>query len=104
MLFFALAFFIAAVLGPLAYAAIRGLRLYRTFRAVSRRAAGATGRVAASTEAAERRAAVLPAKSEALAAATARLSVALEELSVLRQAAAEPGALATSVRRVVPRK
>jgi hypothetical protein len=97
-------FCLVAGLGSLAYAAFRGLRLWRTARAVSRRASDAIEAVTASVARAEERALGLTEKSERLTAATERLQESLAELSAIRRAAAEPQALLRSLRSTVPRK
>ena len=85
MIWIPVGFCLVAVLGSLAYAAFRGLRLWRTARA-------------------EERALGLTEKSERLTAATERLQESLAELSAIRRAAAEPQALLRSLRSTVPRK
>jgi hypothetical protein len=104
MIWIAVAFCLVAVLGSLAYAALHALRLWRTSKAVSQRAADAVAAVTASAARAEGRAQGLTEKSERLAAATARLQASLGELAAIRRAAAEPQALLRSVRGAVPRK
>jgi hypothetical protein len=104
MIWIAVAFCLVAVLGSLAYATLRGLRLWRATRAASQRAADAIGAVTASAARAEERALGLTEKSERLAAATERLQVSLAELAVIRRAAAEPRTLLGSLRATVPRK
>lgn len=104
MIWIPVGFCLVAVLGSLAYAAFRGLRLWRTARAVSRRASDAIEAVTASVARAEERALGLTEKSERLTAATERLQESLAELSAIRRAAAEPQALLRSLRSTVPRK
>jgi hypothetical protein len=100
----AIAFCGVAVLGSLAYAAVRGLRLWRTFRATTRRGTAALDRVLASAASAEEHALGLTAGAERLATATGSLQEALAEIAAIRAAAAEPRAFVTSVRGLVPRK
>jgi hypothetical protein len=104
MIWIAVAFCLAAVVGSLAYAAVRALSLWRTFRQMSSHATDAVGAVAASAARVEERAQGLTGKTEQLAAAHARLQVSLEELAAIRRAAAEPQALLRSLRGTVPRK
>jgi len=104
MIWIAVAFCLVAVLGSLAYAALRGFRLWRTSRAVSRRATDAIAAVTASAARTEERARGLTENAERLTMATERLQVSLAELSAIRRAAAEPQSLVRSVRGVVPRK
>jgi hypothetical protein len=104
MIWIAVAFCLVAVLGPLAYAAVRALRLWRTARSVSRRATDAIGAVTESAARTEERALGLTEKTERLTAATARLQQSLAELAVIRTAAAEPQAILRSLRGAVPRK
>jgi hypothetical protein len=104
MIYAALAFLVVAVVGSAAYAATRGWRLYRTFRATAGNASAAIGRVAEAAAKAESHAAALPGTTEALATANARLKRALDELAVLRNAAARPQSLLASIRGTVPRK
>jgi hypothetical protein len=100
----ALAFCLLAVLGSIGYAAARAWRLWKTARAISGRAVDAVGHVTASAAAAERHAVLLTAGTERLSIAVARLQSSLEELAVIRSAAAEPRDLLASIRGLVPRK
>jgi hypothetical protein len=104
MIWIAVAFCLVAVFGSLAYAAVRGFGLWRTFRTTSRRASEAIGAVAASAARTEERAEGLTEKTERLTEATDRLQRSLGELSAIRRAAAEPQALLRSLRATVPRK
>jgi predicted negative regulator of RcsB-dependent stress response len=104
MIWIAVAFLLVAVLGPLGFAAVRAWRLWRTFRAVERRASKAIGRVTDTAEEAERHAVALTGNAERLATATARLQGSLAQLAVLRTAFAEGRAAFSSVRGTVPRK
>ena len=100
----ALAFCLLAVLGSIGYAATRAWRLWKTARAISGRAADAVGRVTTSAATAEQHAVSLTAGTERLSTAVAQLQSSLEELAVIRAAAAEPRKLLASIRGVVPRK
>jgi hypothetical protein len=104
MIWAPVAFCLVAVLGSLAYAAFRGYRLWRTARAVSRRATDAVAAVTAAAALAEERTRGLTEQAERLAAATERLQASRAELAVIRRAAAEPQALLRSLRATVPRK
>jgi hypothetical protein len=104
MIWIAVAFCLVAVFGPLAYAAFRGFRLWRTSRAVSGRATELIGAVTASAARAEEQARGLTEKTERLTAATESLQVSLAELAAIRRAAAEPQELLRSLRATVPRK
>lgn len=104
MIWIAVAFCLAAVFGSLAYAAFRGFRLWRTSKAVSRRATDLIAGVTASAARVEERATGLGDKSERLALATAGLQRSLDELAAIRHAAAEPQALIRTLRGAVPRK
>jgi hypothetical protein len=104
MFWVALGFCIVAIVGSIAYAVARAWRLWRTFRATSRRASDALGRVTAAAAEAERHATSLSGGTERLAAATASLQESLAELHAIRAAVAEPLALLGSIRGVVPRK
>jgi hypothetical protein len=100
----ALAFCLVAVLGSIGYAATRGWRLWKTARATVRAANQAVGRVMSSAAAAEKRAVSLTAGTERLSDAITHLQASLEELAVIRAAAAEPRDLLKSIRGLVPRK
>ncbi len=100
----ALAFFLVAIFGSLAYAAVRGWRLWRIFSATSRRANDALAKVTVAATAAEAHANALTGGTERLAAAAESLQEALAELQTISAAAAEPLALIGAVRGAVPRK
>jgi hypothetical protein len=100
----ALAFCLLAVLGSLGYAATRGWRLWKTARATAGRANDAVERVMASAATAEEHAVSLTAGTERLSSAITHLQASLEELALIRAAAAEPRNLLNSIRGVVPRK
>ena len=104
MIWIALAFCILAVAGSIAYAAVRGWRLWKTVRTTSGRVTKATGRLIASAAVAEQHATSLTAGTERLSARIAQLQASLEELAVIRAAAAEPRDLLRSIRGLVPRK
>jgi hypothetical protein len=99
-----LAFLVVAAAGSLVWAALRGWRLWRTFRAVSRRTTHALGRVAEKGAAVEERALALSGNAERLGSAAERLRAALAELTVLRAAYAESRGAYRSIRGAVPRK
>jgi hypothetical protein len=73
-------------------------------RATGRAANHAVTHVMASAAAAEKRAASLSAGTERLSTAITHLQASLEELAVIREAAAEPRRLVASIRGLVPRK
>jgi uncharacterized membrane protein YcjF (UPF0283 family) len=100
----ALAFCLVAVVGSIAYAATRAWRLWKTFRATGKAANQAVSHVMRSAATAEQRAASLSAGTERLSAAITHLQSSLEELAVIRAAAAEPRELLASIRGLVPRK
>jgi hypothetical protein len=100
----ALAVCLLAVRGSIGYAAMRGWRLWKTARATATAATDAVGRVVTSAAAAEKRAVSLTSGTERLSAAVAHLQASLEELAVIRAAAAEPRKLLASIRGLVPRK
>ena len=99
-----LAFLVVAGLGSLVYAALRGWRLWRTFRRSSRGASRALAHVADTASEAERHAVALTGNTERLQDVVARLQLSLAELSVLRAAYAEGRGLYSSLRGTVPRK
>ena len=105
-LWLALAFCLVAVLGSIGYAATRAWRLWKTVRAVAKAATDAVGRVTdlGARRPAEERAVALTSGTDRLSSAIAHLQASLEELSVIRAAAAEPRSLLASIRGVVPRK
>ena len=104
MIWAALAFCLLAVLGSIGYAATRAWRFWKTARAMSGRTADAVGRVTASAATAEQHAVSLTAGTERLSNAVAHLQASLEELALIRAAAAEPRKLLASIRGLVPRK
>jgi hypothetical protein len=104
MIWLALAFCLVAVLGSIGYAATRAWRLWKTFRETGRAANHAVSRVMSSAARAEQRAVSLTAGTERLSVAIAHLQGSLEELALIRAAAAEPRKLLASIRGLVPRK
>ena len=104
MFWAALAFCLFAVLGSIGYAATRAWRLWKTARATAKAATDAVGRVMSSAAAAEERAVSLGSGTERLSTAVAHLQKSLDELAVIRSAAAEPRDLLASIRGLVPRK
>jgi hypothetical protein len=104
MIWLALAFCLVAVIGSIAFAATRAWRLWKTARATAKAATDTVGRVMTSAAAAEARAVSLSAGTERLSTAVAHLQGSLEELAVIRAAAAEPRDLLKSIRGLVPRK
>jgi predicted negative regulator of RcsB-dependent stress response len=104
VLWLPLAFCLVAVVGSLGYAGMRGWRLWKTARATAKATSHAVGRVITSATAAEKRAASLTAGTARLSIAITHLQSSLEELAVIRSAAAEPRNLLTSIRGLVPRK
>jgi hypothetical protein len=100
----ALTFCLVAVIGSIAYAALRGWRLWRTVRATSTRATEAGERVMASTAVTEEHVVSLTTGTERLAAAMEHLQASLADLAAIRAAASEASALLASIRGVVPRK
>ena len=104
MFWAALAFCLVAALGSIGYAASRAWRLWKTARATAKAATDAVGRVLSSAAAAEERAVSLSSGTERLSTAVAHLQRSLDELAVIRSAAAEPRDLLASIRGLVPRK
>ena len=104
MFWLALAFCVLAVFGSIGYAATRAWRLWKTVRATAKAATDALGRVMSSAASAEEHAVSLTAGTERLSTAIAHLQGSLEELAVIRAAAAEPRNLLRSIRGLVPRK
>jgi len=104
VIWIALAFCLVAVIGSIAYAAMRGWRLWRTVRATSKRGTEAAERVMASAAVTEEHVGSLTTGTERLAAALERLQASLAELAAIRTAASEARALLASIRGVVPRK
>ncbi|HEX3805450.1 MAG TPA: hypothetical protein VHV52_01605 [Gaiellaceae bacterium] len=98
------AFLVIAVLGSAAYAAVRGWRLWRTFRATARRAGDAIERVTTTAAKAEEHALSLTGNVERLTRAADHLQESLAELAVIRAAAAEARAPIDAVRGIVPTK
>jgi hypothetical protein len=104
MFWLALAFFLVAVVGSIGFAAARAWRFWKTVRATTKAATDAIGRVTSSAATAEEHATSLTAGTERLSAAITHLQASLEELALIRAAAAEPRDLLSSIRGLVPRK
>jgi hypothetical protein len=104
MIWVALAFCLVAVIGSIAYAATRAWRLWKTVRATAKAATDAVGGVMASAATAEKSAVSLTAGTERLSGAITHLQQSLDELAVIREAAAEPRDLLKSIRGLAPRK
>ena len=104
MFWLALAFFLVAIVGSTGWAATRAWRLWKTVRSTTKAASDAVGHVMTSAAAAEAHAVSLSAGTERLSAAITHLQASLEELAVIRAAAAEPRDLLASIRGLVPRK
>jgi hypothetical protein len=100
----ALAFFAAVLVPSGAFAAVRGLRAWRAFRAFSGRTTTALADLSQAALRAEAQVAGIGAGSLPLQAATARLRRSLSELDALRAAAGETGLAARRIRRTIPRK
>ncbi|HVC88090.1 MAG TPA: hypothetical protein VNC40_11770 [Gaiellaceae bacterium] len=94
---------VALVAGP-GFAALRGLRAWRSFRSFSRATGSALDGVMRTAASAEEHAESLTAGAERLAGATQRLQASLAELGLLRAAAGETGAAVSAVRGAMPRK
>jgi hypothetical protein len=99
-----LAFLLASLAGSIGWAALRGWRLWKAFRAVSGRLADEAARLVAKGEATEKRAVAATANAERLAATAERLQDSLAQLAVLRAAFGESRAAFGAVRGTVPRK
>jgi hypothetical protein len=104
VIWIALAFCLVAVIGSIAFAAVRAWRLWRTVRATSKRGTEAADRVLASAAVTEEHVSSLTTGTERLAAALERLQASVAELAAIRAAASEARALLASIRGVVPRK
>ncbi|HUZ82278.1 MAG TPA: hypothetical protein VMU73_08525 [Gaiellaceae bacterium] len=100
----ALAFLLVALAGSVAFAALRGLRVWRSFRAFSTTTGAALDSVMRTASAAEEHAASLAAGAERLARANEHLQSSLAELGLLRDAAGEARASVARLRGAVPRK
>ena len=98
------AFLIVSLTGSIAWAALRGFRLWRAFRAVSGRLADEAASLVAKGEATEQRAGDATANAERLATAAERLQGSLAQLAVLRAAFAESRGAFGAARGTVPRK
>ena len=86
LIWICLLFLVAAVVGSVAVAVVRGLRAWRTFRRLSRAVSGAIDDVLRRGEAAEAHAVALTEKSARLTASVAHLQASLAELAILRSA------------------
>jgi hypothetical protein len=104
LVWISLAFLVVALVGSIATAAVRGLRLWRGFRAVSGAVSSALDDVSRRAAEAERRAVALGEHGEGLQAAVERLRESLAQLAVLRSAATDARATLFAFRGVVPRK
>ena len=100
----ALIVFAVAVGAGLAAATVRGLQVWRDFRAFRRTVLKRLDRLNAELAKLERRSAKAAGNSAALVRARARLQQTLEIASLVRGAAAESWSLFRLVRGVVPRK
>lgn len=94
----------ACVVGALALVVARGLRTWRTFRALTRNVSQRLSELEAQAAATEQKAVAATAQTSRLLEAVARLQQSLATLAVLRAAAAEARAGAGRIRGVVPRK
>ena len=101
---FSLAFLVVALGGSVTVAVVRGLRVWRAFRAVSGAITSALDGIARTAAEAERHAVALTEGTERLSAAVARLQESLAHLAVLRSAATDVRATLLAFRGVVPRK
>lgn len=99
-----LAFLVVAAVVSVAYAAVRGLRMWRTFRSFSRTMGRAMDAVLATADEAEAHALGLGSGAARLNAAAARLQASLEQLAVLRTAAGDARATLSAFRGAVPHK
>lgn len=104
LLWIPLAFLVASLTGSIAWAGLRGWRLWKAFRSVSGRLADGAECLVAKGEATERRAVAAAANAERLAAAAERLQGSLSQLAVLRAAFGESRAAFGAARGTVPRK
>ncbi|MFL5962403.1 MAG: hypothetical protein ACJ757_05865 [Gaiellaceae bacterium] len=99
-----LLFLLVALLGSVAIAAYRGLRVWRSFRRLSKTISAAVRKVLETAAEAERHAVALSEGTERLSAALARLEESRAELAVIEAAAGEARSSLLSFRGTVPRK
>ena len=104
LVWIALAFFGVALVVSLAVAVIRGLRAWRTFRALSTASTEALEKLTAGTQHIERHVAELEGNLARLTDAQGRLEESLAELAVIREAGGEAAALVALLRGAVPKK
>ena len=93
-----------AIVGSGVVLGVRGWRLFRNLKALSRAANAALGSVTAAGTNVEAKAAALSNHTERLTEAAERLQVSLARLAVLRAAAAEVKRSVDGLRGAVPRK
>ena len=99
-----LLFLVLAVAGSIAFAAVRALRVWRTFNRFSSTASAAVDGVLATAAEAERHAGALTEGTERLSAALARLEQSRARLAVVQAAATQARSSLLAVRGLVPRK
>jgi hypothetical protein len=99
-----LLFLVVAVVGSIAVAVSRGLRMWRTFRRFSKTTSAAIGDVLETAAEAERHAVAFTEGTEKLSAALTQLEESRAQLALIQAAAAEARASLTSLRGAVPRK
>jgi hypothetical protein len=100
----ALAIFVVATVGGIAFAALRGLRAYRTLRTVGGELTAGVDRVSRDADEVATKLEGLADGTGRLEAALARLSASRARLNVLLQAIAEVRAGIGRITGIVPRK
>ena len=99
-----LAFAVVATVASLVFATLRGLRLFREIRQLSRFMDTELEQISESSESIERHLSLAAASGERLEASLARLHAARARLNVLMSAIADVRATVGRVTAVVPRK
>jgi hypothetical protein len=99
-----LLFLVLAVVGSIAVAAVRGLRVWRTFHRFSSTTSAALDGVLKAAAEAERHAVALTEGAERLSAALARLEQSRARLAIIQAASTRARSSLLAVRSLVPRK
>ncbi len=101
---FSLLFLVVAIGASAAVLVVRGLRLWRSVKSLTRAANAATSALTAKAATAESRASELSAHTERLTGALEQLQTSLARLAILRSAANEVKRSVDGLRGTVPRK
>jgi hypothetical protein len=99
-----LLFLVVAIVASGVVLALRGLRLWRNVKSLTRAANAAAGALTSKAATAETQASALSAHTERLTAAVEQLQASLARLAVLRGAANEVKRSVDGLRSAVPRK